>query len=106
MPLAQVGFVLQAAPIETLTTPNLTVSRLEVDLGTVKNDLALHMWRTGQGLHGVFEYSTDLFEAATIARMATHLRILLDGIVADPDRPLGDLPLASESGAELEQGIL
>jgi len=106
MPLAQVGFALEAAPIETLTTPNLTVSRLAVDLGTVKNDLALHLWRTGQGLHGVFEYSTDLFEAATIARMATHLRILLEAIVADPDRPLGGLPLVSESDAELEQGIL
>src|SRR5207248_432089 len=39
---------------------------------------------------------TDLFDAATIERMAAHLLVLLEGIAADPDRPIAELPLLSE----------
>src|SRR2546421_5758745 len=41
-------------------------------------------------------YDPDLFDAATIERMAGHLQVLLAGIAAEPDRPLGELPLLSE----------
>jgi amino acid adenylation domain-containing protein len=53
----------------------------------------LEFWETLEGLRGRFEYSTDLFEAATIARMAGHLHTLLEGIVADPEQRLSRLPL-------------
>jgi non-ribosomal peptide synthetase component F len=33
------------------------------------------------------EYSSDLFEAATIDRMLGHYRTLLEGVVAQPERP-------------------
>ena len=52
-------------------------------------------------LHGIIEYSTDLFEAATMERMAGHLQLLLEGIAADPDRPVGAVPLLTP--AEREQ---
>src|SRR5262249_5514725 len=44
-------------------------------------------------LCGWFEYSTDLFEAATMARMAAHLRTLLKEIVANPEERISRLPL-------------
>ena len=37
---------------------------------------------------GLAEYAADLFEAATMARLAGHLAILLAGAVAEPDRRL------------------
>ncbi|HMC07779.1 MAG TPA: amino acid adenylation domain-containing protein, partial [Actinomycetota bacterium] len=40
-----------------------------------------------------FEYSTDLFEAATIDRMAGHLQTLLEGAVEEPGRRISELPL-------------
>src|SRR5205823_5185190 len=58
---------------------------------------------TTQGLLGVLEYNTDLFEAATIARMAQQWQILPEGMVADPQRPLSRLPLLT---AGEEQQIL
>jgi amino acid adenylation domain-containing protein len=46
-------------------------------------------------------YNVDLFDAATIERMAGHFTTLLGGIVADPCRPVSQLPLLDE--AEREQ---
>ena len=42
-------------------------------------------------------YNTDLFEAATIARMLGHFQILLEAMVADPEQRLSDLPLLTEA---------
>ncbi|HEY4939136.1 MAG TPA: amino acid adenylation domain-containing protein, partial [Actinomycetota bacterium] len=39
------------------------------------------------------EYSTDLFDAATIERMAGHLTRVLDAVVADPDTPVGQIDI-------------
>src|SRR5207244_788706 len=44
-----------------------------------------------------FEYSTDLFDAATIDRMVGHWQTLLEGIVADPEGHLSALPLLTET---------
>ena len=44
-------------------------------------------------LGGWLEYSTDLFEAATIARMAAHLQTLLEAIVANPEERISRLSL-------------
>jgi amino acid adenylation domain-containing protein len=44
-------------------------------------------------LGGKVEYSTELFEAATIERLLGHLRMLLEGAVGDPDRCVWELPL-------------
>ena len=69
------------------------VAPIETTLGTAKFDLRLDMLETPEGLTGYFEYSTDLFEAETIGRMAGHFQVLLEGVVADPDRPVSALPL-------------
>ena len=92
-PLFQVLFVLHNTPQQALELPGLTVHPLEIDPGTARFDITLEFWETPEGLRGRFEYSTDLFEAATIARMAGHLQTLLEGIVADPEQRLSQLPL-------------
>jgi len=95
-PIFQVMFVLQnvqTAPKEALEIPGLTLRPLEVDLATTKFDLTLVITETEQGLSGTFEYSTDLFDASTIARMVRHFQTLLAGIAADANRPILDLAL-------------
>lgn len=56
-------------------------------------DLTLMMLNAGDSLASVWQYNSDLFEPATIARLAGHFEVLLAGLVADPACPLGDLPL-------------
>ena len=44
-------------------------------------------------LVAAFDYNTDLFDAVTVERLAEHFATLLEGIAADPERPLSALPL-------------
>ena len=53
-------------------------------------------------LRGWFEYSTDLFDAATIERMAAHLQTLLEAIVANPEA--ANLSAASAAGGRTQAG--
>ncbi|MCX7594794.1 MAG: amino acid adenylation domain-containing protein, partial [Fischerella sp.] len=96
-PLFQVMFVLQNAPMSEVELSGLNLSLLENDSATAKFDLTLFMEETASGLVGTFEYSTDLFEADTIHRMAEHLQTLLSGIVTDPQQYLWELPLLTEA---------
>ncbi|WP_425927939.1 amino acid adenylation domain-containing protein, partial [Streptomyces sp. FR-108] len=64
------------------------------------SDLALTFRDTGDGaLTGEFEYSTALFDAATVRRMADHLVVVLRSVL-DPARRIGTLDLLSETEHE------
>ena len=54
------------------------------------------MIETEPGLVATLEYNSDLFEAATIVRMAQHFKVLLEGIVTTPKARLSDLPLLTD----------
>jgi amino acid adenylation domain-containing protein len=99
-PLFQVVFVLQNAPLPTLDLAGLTIAPVAITNQTAKFDLTLMMLETEQGLSGWFEYSTDLFDPATIAAMAARLHTLLAGIVANPDQRVADLPLLTAAERE------
>ncbi|MGV0104585.1 Non-ribosomal peptide synthetase [Nostoc sp. DSM 114160] len=92
-PLFQVVFNLQNSPVQELKLAGLAVSSLPVESTTTKVDLALSMENTTQGLVGVWEYNTDLFNASTIERMSGHFVTLLEGIVANPQERISQLPL-------------
>ncbi|MBD2128005.1 non-ribosomal peptide synthetase [Microcoleus sp. ZQ-A2] len=96
-PLFQVMFILQTAPLEPLELPGVTLTPLKMPGVTAKFDLTLYLRETEQGLTGAFEYSTDLFDEATIARMVEHFQSLLEGIVANPAQRLSELPLLTEA---------
>ena len=64
---------------------------------TAKFDLSLTMIDDGAALSGHILYNTDLFYGSTIKRMLGHFQILLEGIVANPDQRISDLPLLTET---------
>lgn len=92
-PPFQVMFSLQNLPDVTLELPGVTLSFPEVENQTAFFDLVLSITQTKQGLTGVMEYNTDLFNRDTIARMLGHYQVLLEGIVANPDQTIETLPL-------------
>ncbi|WP_218081856.1 non-ribosomal peptide synthetase [Anthocerotibacter panamensis] len=103
-PLFQVMFVLQNAPLSSCVTGGLTLIPGEIANETAKFDLTLEMVETAQGMTAVLEYSTDLFERATLERMAGHWLTLAAAVVADPDQPISTLPLLT--CAEREQLLI
>jgi non-ribosomal peptide synthetase component F len=56
-----------------------------------KFDLAVFLVETEKGLVGHWVYATDLFDSATIERMAGHYQTLLTSILAQPEAPLSTL---------------
>ncbi len=63
---------------------------------TTKLDLTLELLQTQDGLIGRVEYATDLFEAPTITRLIGHFQTLLEGVIAQPETHLSELPLLTE----------
>ena len=96
-PLFQVMFVLQVAESAPTAIEGLSSEPIDVDAGTSKFDLTLSLAERDKKLTGSFEYSTDLFDHATIERMIGHFQTLLEGIVGDPDQRISDLPILTEA---------
>ncbi|MEG5056162.1 condensation domain-containing protein, partial [Microcoleus sp. B13-B6] len=96
-PLFQVLFQLRNVPNETVEVQGLRFDDFQFDRGITAFDLTLDIVDTPEGLSCRFEYNTDLFYAATIVRMAGHFQTLLEGIVANVEQPIGQLPLLTET---------
>jgi amino acid adenylation domain-containing protein len=103
-PLFQVMFALQNAPAEELSLPGLQLTALPLSSRTAKLELTLSVAETAGGLAGWLEYKTDLFDAATAERLLARYAVLLDGLAADPETPLSELPLLT--AAERHQTIV
>jgi len=52
------------------------------------------------GVHGYLNYNAELFKAETVRRMASHFRTLLEGIAANPEARISELPLLTRSERE------
>jgi amino acid adenylation domain-containing protein len=96
-PLFQVTFAFQNTPSFPLELAGLTVNELEVIAEISKFDLELFIEEGGSHLQGYVNYNTDLFNADTIIRLISHFQTLLEGIVANQDARIGNLPLLMEA---------
>jgi amino acid adenylation domain-containing protein len=93
-PLFQVMFSLEPPMPEV--DPAWHLTQMDVDTGATKYDLYLELDERREGVLARFHYSTDLFNSATIIRMAQHWRMLLAGAVSNPELRVSELPLLSE----------
>ncbi len=101
-PLFQVKFALNppwsnGRGMASVPLPDLTITSLfgYIYHGKTKYDLTLVMREQDEGLGYVFDYNADLFDSSTINRMLDHFQNLLEGILANPDQHLSELPLLS-----------
>ena len=92
-PIFQVMFNFRDFPSPITEIAGLRLEEVKIGRGTALFDLSIALVRTPDGLSCGISYSTDLFDPATIERLGAHYRILLEGIVAEPDRRLSELPL-------------
>lgn len=93
--LAQVMFVFQNTPEQTLELANLTSRKefIEREGEIAEFDLNLSLQETSAGIEGVLSYKTDLFEASTIATMVDQFQTLLEAVALNPDQRLAELRL-------------
>ncbi|RMP61353.1 hypothetical protein ALQ18_00744 [Pseudomonas marginalis pv. marginalis] len=73
--------------------PHLRIEGLDWESKTAHFDLDLDIQESTEGIWATLGYAQDLFEAATVQRMARHWQNLLQGMVANPQQSLSQLPL-------------
>ncbi|RSM46670.1 non-ribosomal peptide synthetase [Amycolatopsis balhimycina DSM 5908] len=103
-PLFQVMVVLQNSPREATRLPGVETEEIAQPATAANFDLTLEFQPDGEVLRAALTYNTDLFDAATIDRLAAHLGVLLAGVAEDPDRPLARLPLIGAAERDLVLG--
>ncbi|MFD3658949.1 condensation domain-containing protein, partial [Streptomyces sp. NPDC058620] len=69
----------------------------EPDALPVRFDLVVTLGASGDELSGEFQYSSALFDTATIERMAGHLVTLLDALAENAGRSIDDLSVLTEA---------
>ncbi|HZI03090.1 MAG TPA: amino acid adenylation domain-containing protein, partial [Archangium sp.] len=92
-PLFQVMVIYQQGLELARAMPGVTLRPLEVESRTSRFDLSLSFTDGAEELSVSFEYNTDLYDEATVTRLAGHLQVLLEGLVARPEQRLAELPL-------------
>lgn len=100
-PLFNAGFGLRPDPARALAWTGATLRLEYVNTGCARTDLLLWLER-GERMTLVFEYSTDLFEPATIQRWHGHLVTLLENGCAQPELPITGLPMLTEEERALQ----
>ena len=104
LPIYQTAFSFHDAPYPPFGLPRVRMSVTEaLSNESAKFDLQVICIPRGSQQAGaddevtmLWEYATDLFDEATVARMETHYRSLLRGIVADPQSRVSALPLLAD----------
>lgn len=94
-PRAQVMMVLQAKAPVRWESAGLEFEMVDIDTGTAKADLVLDIRPGDAGYHVVLQYSADLFDACTAARIGSHFVSVLEAIADRPDRAVSELALLS-----------
>ncbi|HEV2704407.1 MAG TPA: condensation domain-containing protein, partial [Pyrinomonadaceae bacterium] len=97
----QVFFALLNAPLSALELEGVAVTRLDIDTVNSKFELGLYVMESAAGIGGRLEYSTELYDAATIARLLEDYRTLLEAVGENPE-----IDIASLSGLIEEDALL
>ncbi|NBD28395.1 non-ribosomal peptide synthetase, partial [Paenibacillus glycinis] len=96
-PLFDTMFILQNTEHGVLELPGLRIVPYEQDHRAAKFDLTLQAAERESEIDISMEYSTALFKAETIQRMAAHFRQVLEVVVSEPQAAMKDMGLLSEA---------
>ena len=94
-PLFQVMLVLQNAPTTNLERAGLRFEPIEFERTNARFDLSFFLREFPDGIHGIAEYATDLFDEATVVRLTDHFYNILESVIKNPDQRLSDIPILS-----------
>ncbi|MDX8001258.1 non-ribosomal peptide synthetase, partial [Xenorhabdus sp. Reich] len=94
-PVFQVMLALNNTPAQALTLPGLALSLVEQPQRSSQFDLTLSLTETDTGLVGGLEYAADLFDQATVVRIAGYLEKVLTAMATDVTHAIPSLPMLS-----------
>ncbi|WP_394834947.1 amino acid adenylation domain-containing protein [Pendulispora rubella] len=92
-PLFDVMFAFATRDTGVIDAGNVKLHVLNFAHRTAKMDLTLTATELGAGVEFMFEYPTELFERATVERLARHFATLVRSVLRDPAQPLASLDI-------------
>lgn len=99
-PFFQVMFATQHTQRQAAQIPNLRISSIPTNHESSKYDMTLLIIEEENGLTGLVEYNSDLFDRRTIENMMKHYQIIVESALKNP---LGKIShLAMHTSDELE----
>jgi nonribosomal peptide synthetase DhbF len=101
-PLFHVMLSFQSQPRSPIVLEGCQTTRVRVTLKTARFDLSVSFKErrdadgTPDGIDGLVEYTTDLFDEATIEALMQRLVRLLEAVIADPGQPISQANILSD----------
>jgi amino acid adenylation domain-containing protein len=92
-PVFQVLFTLMSYSTDVAAPAGLSAELMDGDTGASRFDLTIELLELDGRLRAEYEYATDLFDEATVARLHSNFEALLLAVLADPSRAVRDLPM-------------
>ncbi|TGE21481.1 amino acid adenylation domain-containing protein [Hymenobacter aquaticus] len=102
-PLFDVMVIMQnteASKASQALSSALQFEKLELNTGVTKYDLTFCFSEEADGLRLSLEYNTDLYQPATIARLAQHLTTLLEQVAANPALRLSEVNVLAAAATQ------
>ncbi|NOK22983.1 condensation domain-containing protein, partial [Corallococcus carmarthensis] len=90
-PFYRVSFNFQNAPLSEVHIPGLVLRPIVVESGLAKLDLSLQLTEGSEGLTGLWEYSTDLYEERTVRRWMEGFERVVRALVEKPEQRVGEV---------------
>ena len=96
-PIFQVSFAYQNIDLPELELDGVAVQPVSISSVTSRFDLELQVFDRSDGLHGWFEFDSDLFDEATIGGIADALVRAVASVTARPDARLTEIQWMDEA---------
>jgi acyl carrier protein len=95
--LFEVAFGFRSEVDHRLELPGIALEPVQKESSSVRLDLSLWVMERGGALYASWFYNTDLFEAATIRRLADRYATILEHVAEAPETLLGAIEIHSEA---------
>lgn len=92
--LFRLNFICQRDPVKAQEFAGIKLTVIPSKSQGALYDLHVFLVLRNEGWRLACEYNTDLYDAATITRLLTDFKTLLENIVQDPNRPLSAFPVS------------
>ena len=92
-PVFQTMFSLERPSARSVALPGATLAMEPIDVELAMFELSFVVTELPDGLRAALEFSTELFDPATIGRFARRFDVLARAALAEPERPLAALAI-------------
>ncbi|HMB62015.1 MAG TPA: amino acid adenylation domain-containing protein [Eudoraea sp.] len=99
-PFFRTMFIYHDVPATPSFSQDIALSYTFYNKGVSKFDLTLYIALEKNVLTTELEYAADLFELGTMVRLQDHFRILLEGIIANPQYRIAEIPMLTPAEKE------